>query len=114
MRSRDYLDNNISRIHCVDVDKAPPFITGTNFSAQTLITKHNRKETDRTDMSQLSTVINYLRCFTGGSLPHVVTSDRKFKTIIRKEKYGVIDPEKMTIGDLKKYLSDLDMRFRTS
>ncbi len=109
MRSRGYLDNDISRIHCVDVYKTPSFITGKNSSAEALIAKHNRKEKDRTDMSQLSTVINYLRCFSGGSLPHVVTSDRKFKSVIRKEKYGVIDPEKMTIDELKKYLSDLDL-----
>jgi len=84
LRSKGYLHSDISRLHCVDVAQPPGFRTGTNTSADKLIAKHNRKERDRTDMSQLASVINYLRCFTAGSLPHVVTSDRKFKAIARK------------------------------
>ena len=107
LRSEGYLNNDISRLHCVDITKPPQFRTGANTSADALITKHARNEKDRVDLSQLSVVINYLRCFTGSSLPHIVTSDRKFKSIIRKEGFGVIDPEKFSIDGIKKYLEDL-------
>lgn len=108
LRSEGYLNNEISRLHCVDITKPPQFRNGADTSADALIDKHGRKERDRVDLSQLSTVINYLRCFTRSSLPHMVTSDRKFKSIIRKEGFGVIDPEKMSIAEIKKYFNELD------
>jgi hypothetical protein len=108
MRSEGYLNNLVSGLRCVDITKPPPhFHSGTNTSADILIAKHARKERDRVDLSQLSIVINYLRCFTGGSLPHVVTSDKKFKSTIRKEGFGVIDPEKFSIAGIKQYLGGL-------
>jgi len=108
LRSKGYLHNDISRLHCVDIANPPEFRNGTNTTADALITKHNRKERDRADLSQLATVVNYLRCFSGASLPHMVTSDRRFKSTVRKEGFGVIDPEKMSVPEIKKYFNDLD------
>ena len=57
---------------------------------------------DDRDVWHIMCVHNYLRCFGGESLPHIVTSDPNFKKIIKTEGYGVIDPKEITPKQLKK------------
>jgi hypothetical protein len=107
-RSRGYLNHVTSRIHIVDVGDPPGFRLGHDTSADVLLKKYSRSQKDLTDMNQLAAVVNYLRNCVGGSLPHIVTSDRRFMSIIRRERFGVIDPEKMTIPMLQEHFGKLE------
>jgi len=70
--------------------------------------KHGLKHRDQTDCAILASIVNYLRCFVGGSLPQVVTADRDFAKVIKSEGFGVINPEKMSVEEVKAYLASLD------
>ena len=106
-RSKGYIGLDNPSLHIVDIGPLPGFKDGDNTSLDELIEKYNLKDSDRTDCAIMASIINYLKCFGGGSLPHVVTSDRRFKKMIKKEGFGVIDPEKTTVEKLKKYFIKL-------
>lgn len=91
----------------VDLDSIPEFTTGYDTSAEELIRKHRLKHCDRTDCAILSSIVNYLQCLKGGSLPHVVTADKRFSKVIIREGYRVINPNKMSIQDVKAYYQSL-------
>jgi hypothetical protein len=106
-RSNGYISVEFPGLDIVDTGPLPGFNDGGDTSLDHLIAKHNLKDCDRTDCAIMASIINYLRCFGGGSLPHVVTSDRRFKRMIKAEGFGVIDPEKTTVEELKAYLTSL-------
>jgi len=90
--------------HVRDEDPIPAFRSGIPMEYREIVKKYNLKagRNDR-DVWHLMCAHNYLGCFglAGESLPHIVTSDRKFQKIIKAEGYGVIDPEMMTPQDLR-------------
>jgi hypothetical protein len=106
--SRGYFVPEFGGLDIVDMGPPPGFRSGSDASEDTLVRKYNLKDRDRTDCAQLAAIVNYLRCFGAGSLPHVVTADKDFSRVIRAEGFGVINPEKYTVLELKGYLSSLD------
>jgi len=91
----------------IDTGPLPAFKGGENTSVDRLMQKYGLKHRDRTDCAILASIVNYLRCFGGGSLPHVVTADRDFGKVIKAEGFGTINPEKMSVEQLKAYLASL-------
>jgi len=77
-------------------------------SAYDIIKKYDlNPEKDNGDAKILSCMINFMRYLEGTSKPTLVTSDKKFKRVIKEEMYAVIDPQKMSIVDVKKYFESL-------
>ncbi len=105
-RSEGYLDH-ITGLDIVDTGPLPGFRDGEDTSVDGLMAKHNLKHRDRTDCAILASIVNYLRCYAGGSLPLVVTADKDFAKVIRIEGFGVINPEKMSVEQVKAYLASL-------
>jgi len=106
-RSRGYIGLENSGLRIVDTGPLPGFQRGDDTSLEELIKKHDLHECDRTDCAIMTSIVNYLRCFGGGSLPHVVTSDKDFSKVVKREGFGKINPEKITIDELKEYLISL-------
>lgn len=106
-RSKGYINAGHAGLHIVDTGPLPGFHGGRDTSPEELFIKHALKERDRTDCAIMASIVNYLRYATGGSLPHVVTSDKGFIKVVKKEGFTTINPEKITIADLKGYLKSL-------
>ncbi len=106
--SKGYFEPQFSGLDIVDMVPPPGFRSGSDTSEDTLVRKYNLKDRDRTDCAQLAAVVNYLRCFVAGSLPHVVTADKDFSRVIQAEGFKVINPEKYTVAALTEYLRSLD------
>lgn len=89
--------------HVRDADPIPAFKAGRPMEYNEIVKKYDLTigRNDR-DVWHLMCVHNYLSCFGGKSLPHIVTSDPNFKKIILAEGYGVIDPKEVTPQDLRK------------
>jgi len=97
-----------SVFHLRDSKPLPKYKFGKDTNENEIINKYGLKpDKDSGDAKIISCVINYLRPLGGSSLPHVVTSDKRFKNIITKEGYGVIDPEKQTKTEIEQYLLSL-------
>jgi hypothetical protein len=105
-RSEGYL-RHPAGLDIVDTGPLPGFKGGKDTSVERLMQKYGLKDRDRTDCAILASIVNYLRCFGGGSLPHVVTADGDFAKVIKAEGFGVINPEKMSVGQVKAYLASL-------
>ena len=104
-RAKPYFE---SIFHIRDSKQIPKFKFGKDTNENEIINKYNLKPDKASgDAKIISCVVNYLRFLGGSSLPHVVTSDRKFKNVIIGEGYKVIDPEKQTKSDIKQYLLSL-------
>lgn len=81
----------------IDSHRIPKFKTGKDTNYVEICAKHGRKiEKDSRDGRHLSCVINFLRCYSEGSKPRIVTSDKNFIKIIKLEGYEVINPEQTT------------------
>ena len=105
-RAKPYFD---SIFHIRDSKPLPNFPFGKDTDEYKIIKKYSLKpEKDIGDAKIISCVVNYLRFLGGASLPHVLTSDKKFKDIIQGEGYRFIDPEKSTKQEIEKYLLSLD------
>lgn len=87
--------------HVRDDKPGPGFNAGEDVEQENLLEKYNLVHgKDDWDALHLMCVINYLRCFGGGSSPRVVTSDKNFKKVIQGEGYQVIDPQDIAICEL--------------
>lgn len=101
-RAKPYFE---SVFHIRDSGPLPKYSFGKDTNEIEIINKYNlNPKKNRGDAKIISCVINYLRFLGGSSLPHVVTSDRKFKNVIKGEGYEVIDPEKQTKTEIEQYL----------
>ena len=88
--------------HVRDTDPIPAFRAGRPMEYKEIVKKYGLTiGRDDRDVWHLMCAHNYLSCFGGESLPHIVTSDPNFKRIILAEGYGVIDPRKVTPRHLK-------------
>ena len=98
-RARGYF-KDVFRVR--DADPIPAFKAGKPIAYKEIVKRYRLKigRNDR-DVWHIMCVHNYLSCFGGESLPHIVTSDRNFKKIIRAEGYEVIDPKNVTPKQLK-------------
>lgn len=104
-RAKPYFD---SVFHVRDSKPLPKFKFGKDTNEKEIISKYGLKpDKDIGDAKIISCVINYLRFLGGSSLPHVVTSDKKFQNVIKGEGYKVIDPEKSTKSEIEQYLLSL-------
>lgn len=104
-RAKPYFD---SVFHVRDSKTLPKFKFGKDTDENEIISKYGLKpDKDSGDAKIISCVINYLRFLGSSSLPHVVTSDRKFQNVIIGEGYKVIDPEKSTKSEIGQYLLSL-------
>lgn len=91
--------------HVRDDKPRPGFNAGVDVEMDDLLEKYDLVHgKDDWDILHLMCVINYLRCFGGGSSPRVVTSDRNFKKVIHGEGYQVVDPQNISIGELDELL----------
>jgi len=107
MRSDGYIGEHFPGLDIVDTGPLPVLSDEQATSLDRLILKYDLQERDRTDCAIMASIVNYLPYLGGGSTPQVMTSDRKFQKVIRGEGFGVIDPEKTTIDELKAYLMSL-------
>ena len=98
----------MSRLHVCDRGKSSSFRDSIAVSADVLLAKHQRNARHKMDMLHLAVVKKCLGMYVAGSLPNIVTSDRQFKSVIRKEGLGIIDPEEIGVVNLKQYLGQLD------
>lgn len=104
-RAKPYFE---SVFHIRDSGPSPKFDFGKDTNKNEIINKYNLNPNKNSgDAKIISCVINYLRFLGGSSLPHVVTSDRKFKNVIKGEGYEIIDPEKQTKTEIEQYLLSL-------
>ena len=105
-RAKPYFD---SIFHIRDSKPLPRFQFGEDTDEYEIITKYGlRPEKDTGDAKIISCIVNYLRFLGGASIPHVLTSDKKFQKVIQGEKYKIIDPEKQTKLEIEEYLLSLD------
>ena len=105
-RAKPYFD---SIFHIRDSKPLPNFKFGKDTDEHEIMSKYGlRPEKDLGDAKIISCVVNYLRFLGGASLPHVLTSDKKFKDVIQGEGYRFIDPEKSTKQEIEEYLLSLD------
>jgi len=94
-------------LHIIDTGPLPNFRGGENTSDNELIAKYHLKDIDQMDCAILASIVNYLRCNSGGSLPQVVTADKAFIKVIHAEGFGAIDLRTMTVEGIKAYLNML-------
>lgn len=89
-----------------DNKTCPNFKCGKNVELVELVNKYKLipGKTDW-DAKHLQCIINYLRFLGGASAVQVVTSDKDFIKIIKEEGYKTIDPEIITIEEIKKVLT---------
>jgi predicted nucleic acid-binding protein len=98
-RSRAYF-REVFRVR--DTDPIPAFRSGRPLEYNDLVKKYGlRVGSNDRDVCHLMCAYNYLRCFGGKSLPHIVTSDPDLKKMFEAEGFGAIDPEKQRPTDLE-------------
>ena len=88
-----------------DLKPAPNFKFGQHVKFENQVKMYNLKiGKNDADIHYIICVINYLRFLKDVSTPRFVTSDKKFKKIIKRAGYSVIDPERVTINTVKQLL----------
>lgn len=84
-------------LHVRDADPIPAFRAGRPMEYKEIVKKYGLTiGRDDRDVWHLMCAHNYLRCFGGKSLPHIVTSDPNLKKMAEAEGYGVVDPKEVT------------------
>ncbi len=105
-RAEDYFEGP-GGLDLVDASVLPNMWADQHTSAEDLLKKHQLCSQYRPDCEILASLMNCLRYPKGGSLPHVVMADKDFSKVVVREGLRVINPETMSIEDVKTYLRSL-------